>query len=273
MKILNLTIRPLMGLMAATGIINMAKATPLDSIEAGLALNNTIQDGDLGLLAVLVGAFPGQELDYGATITATGFTGFLSGLYAGQSLNVSYTGNSSAFPGGAVTWTSTGTYGASSWLGSGSATFSFPTATTFTETFTSSTAIGSNTGNDSAVINGTDDPNVTYTSSSGMLTVNDPTIECFEISRSYAENKNKTTDDYKASCFRFDPPPTTFVGFLVIQSQDTTQSLNLGIVDHGTMSFVPEPPSLIILGTGVLALAGILVGRSVGVSRVTQRRG
>ncbi len=160
------------GLALAGSAFSVANAAPFDALGAGLTLENTIPDLDFYQLTQFVGLVPGSHLAYGATIIATGFTAFMSGTYAGQSLSVSYTANSSAFPGGPVTWTSTGSYGASTWTGSGSAAFTFPTSTTFTETYVSSLVLGANTGSASLLIDGLDSPVITYTDATGAIVVN-----------------------------------------------------------------------------------------------------
>ena len=139
---------------------------------AGLVLNNTIPDGDLYALSLFAGR-SGNVLSTSATDTTAGFTETLSGNYAGQALSVAYTGNTTAFPAGAVTWSSTGTYGAQAWAGSGSATFTFPTASTFQVAYTESLTIGANSVAINATLYGADNgTRLYYTGVSGTLTVN-----------------------------------------------------------------------------------------------------
>jgi hypothetical protein len=98
----------------------VARAQFLTPQEAGAILQSTISDTEFTLLELFVG-FTGQSLFYSGLSTATAWSGLLTGTYAGSSVSATYLGDVSAFPGGAITWTTSGTYGASPWTGSGNA--------------------------------------------------------------------------------------------------------------------------------------------------------
>jgi hypothetical protein len=92
-----------------------------------------------------------QQLSYGATIDNSGFTGSMSGSYGGQTLAINYSAQAMAAP---FTWASTGSYGGEPWSSDGSASFSFPTSTTFQVQYNESVNLGPNTGQSSLVISG-----------------------------------------------------------------------------------------------------------------------
>jgi hypothetical protein len=219
---------------------------------AGLVLNNTIPDGDLYGL----GLFAGRSMDVlntNATDTTTGFTETLSGTYAGQALSVTYTGNSLAFPGGAVTWTSSGSYGVQGWTGNGSATFTFPTTSTFQVAYSSIVTIGSNTVQYNSVISGADNGTwLYYTGTTGTLTLNSmpiPEPEFTEYILKAPSGGKLVIDDIDDD------------GEIIIWSQYEIKSVYpsppsppITIVAAGTIQFVPEPSSMVLAGFGVLSL-------------------
>lgn len=230
---------------------NLMWASAFNSTMAGFVMNNTFPDTDFDLLTQFVGTF-GTPINYSSAITTTGFTTTLFGVYAGQSLNVTYTGSLAAFPG--VTWTSSGTYGANTWTGSGSATFSFPTGTTFQINYLSTLSIGSNTGQDSLVITGTDGTSITDTGTSGTVTVNGVAAAADPMYNSLLIPVNPMPgapdfDDIVRN------------GKLYIVSNTVIDNVSPGspappsqIVDAGTIQVVPEPASLSLFGAGVLGL-------------------
>jgi hypothetical protein len=123
-----------------------AHAGPIDSQEAALLLNLTAPDNDFYFLTLFAGYVPRQTVHYQATVTTTGWSATLSGTYAGQALAVAYSGDTTAFPGGTITWTSSGTYGAQSWSGSGSSFFSSINPPTLQFSIDSTLTVGGNNG-------------------------------------------------------------------------------------------------------------------------------
>jgi hypothetical protein len=232
---------------------------------AGLILNNTIPDADLYALGLFVGMYP-DKLQTNATDTTTGFSETMTGTYAGQALSVTYTGDSTAFPGGAITWTSTGTYGAETWNGSGAATFSFPTASTFQVAYSSSLTIGSNTVLDNTIISGADNGTLLYyTGATGTLTINNnapipaptptegnfistaagqPDFDDIEVDGKKTITSLACLDEVDLS--PYSPYPPTL------------------IVSSGRISFVPEPSSLVLASFGVLSLLVSYASRHAG---------
>jgi hypothetical protein len=224
---------------------------------AGLVLNNTIPDGDLYGLSLIAGRSM-DVLNTNATDTTTGFTETLSGTYAGQALSVTYTGNSLAFPGGAVTWTSSGNYGVQGWNGSGSATFTFPTPSTFQVAYSSNVTIGANNVQYNSIISGADNGTwLYYTGTTGKLTLNSVSIPEPE----FTEYILKAPSGGKIVIDDIDDD-----GEIIILSEYEIKSVYpsppsppITIVAAGTIQFVPEPSSLVLAGFGVF---GLIVGHA-----------
>lgn len=139
---------------------------------AGLLISNTAPVLDYYGLTLFEGESMTDVLNTGSIATLTGFSQILSGTYLGQALSVAYVGNSTAFPGGAITWNSVGAYGNQAWSSSGSATFTFPAASTFQIAYSSSLTIGSDTMSTDLTISGAaSDHSLFYTGTTGTITV------------------------------------------------------------------------------------------------------
>jgi PEP-CTERM motif len=235
---------------------------------AGLVLNNTIPDGDLYALSLFAGTstdvLKTRATDtYDPTVPSGGFTETMSGTYAGQALSVTYTGNTTAFPGGAATWTSTGTYGALNWMGSGSALFTFPTASTVQIAYTSTLSLlnGVNpvfTVSNSSTISGTDISNwLWYTGTTGTLTVNGIPMAAPAFTQGTFLSPivgELGYDDYEVK-----GRITITSLYEICDEEDTGLPYNTPtlIKSAGTINLVPEPSSLVLAGIGTL---GVLVG-------------
>lgn len=245
--------------LAFAGTGSMAWASPFGSGEAGVLLDNTFTDLDLGLLTQFFGYDTTSILNYGATITSTGFAAHLSGTYAGQSLNVTYTSiDLATFPGSPVTWTSTGSYGALSWSGSGSAQFAFPTSSTFTETYSSSLSLGAgvDTGSYSLSLGGNVGGFVEYTDGNGVMLVQGEAKPSpfVPTSRQYNPPRNGVTgvDD---ACYGRLIFGICF-GREVIISESKVGPVEPDIFVNGTTQVVPEPSTLALMSAGLFSAAG-----------------
>jgi hypothetical protein len=227
---------------------------------ADLILNSTIPDGDLYTL----GLYAGKSTDVlitNETDTTAGFTSSMAGTYAGQSLSVSYIGNSTAFTtatGGPITWTSSGSYGALDWTGSGSANFTFPSASTFQIAYSStmSLTLGTNTlftaAYDSTISGANNSTALFYTHTKGTLTVDGSPVDepCFtSYTISVTAPSKIEIDDIE------------YDGETIILSQKKINSVSpsypappVSITAAGSISFVPEPSSLVLAGIGALSL-------------------
>jgi hypothetical protein len=130
-----------------------APAGPISAQEAALVLQETVPDNDFFFVTQFAGLMPGQTVRYVATLPVNNsWTATLSGTYAGQTLLVNYTGDTSGFPGGATTWTSSGTFGRQSWTASGTSQFTNTNPATLQYTLVSTLTVGASTG-DVNVIN------------------------------------------------------------------------------------------------------------------------
>src|SRR5436190_7996718 len=130
--------------LCTLSIAERAYGLSLDPVQAGLIADLVVPDAEFLLLTEFVG-FGAGELTGTSIITSGGFTGALSGTYLGQLVNITLSGNSSAFPGGPITYTTTGLYGSLPWSGSGTLLFT-PTPTGFVMDYDSSLSIGSHSG-------------------------------------------------------------------------------------------------------------------------------
>jgi hypothetical protein len=249
----------LAAVLAATGGRPEARAGDINGPAiAGLLLSNTSPELDFYALTLLAGSSMTDVLNTSSTDTTTGFTATLAGTYLGQALSATYTGNSTAFPGGAITWTSTGSYGVQAWTSRGNATFTFPSASTFQVAYSSSLAIGSNTVLTNLTISGADDgTSLFYTDSTGTMTVNTVPIPPPGPSVHVpVAPKAGTPDEHDE----------TVNGQMVVWGTTEIQQASPSppappdlIVDIGNLQEggCPEPSSLVLAGFGVL---GLLVG-------------
>src|SRR5262249_29246800 len=138
------------------------RAGLLDSYDASTLVQSTATDADAMLLGQIYGFQGDQTFTYSSTADATMWSGSLTGTYLGTSLNLSYAGDLTNYAStGAVTWTSSGTYGGQGWSGSGSATISDATSTTFQVSLLYSLTAGGNSASIDYVIPGTVAPDGT----------------------------------------------------------------------------------------------------------------
>jgi hypothetical protein len=134
-------------------------ANSLDNFRAALLSQHPAADFDAHSLMDIFGDAPlFPALHYDSVTAGAGWTSALTGVYLGQSLAVAYSGDLSSYPGGPITWTSTGTFGIDSWTGSGMLLFS-GTAASFQIDMVSNLQVGANTVVDSAIFSGTSTPN------------------------------------------------------------------------------------------------------------------
>jgi hypothetical protein len=227
---------------------------------ANLILNSTIPDGDLYTLGLYAGKST-DVLSTNETDTTAGFTSTMAGTYAGQTLSISYTGNSTGFTtatGGPITWTSSGSYGALDWTGSGSANFTFPSASTFQIAYTStmSLTLGTNTlftaAYDSTIHGANNNTALYFTYATGTLTVNGSLVDLpcpTSYTISVAVPGKIEIDDIE------------YEGETIILSQNKINNVSpsypappVFITAAGSISFVPEPSSLVLAGIGALSL-------------------
>lgn len=249
-----LVIQATLALVASAGA-ERAKAdptvglTPLipdprtDPAEAGAMLQGTIPDADFFLLANFFGVGP-ETLTYQSVTNSSGWSGTLSGTYLGKSLNVTYSGNSSAFP-GSITWTSSGSYGSDPWASNGAALIT-ATPTGFQLGFKLFLKVGGNSGSfnvlDNAIVT---ESEIGFVNTSGTVLVNGSPIAF--AGTSYV--KIRDTGFYKSD--QTDGVKITNSGFQAPAAQGT-------IIISETLNAIPEPSSLVMLSSGMLGVLGYI---------------
>jgi hypothetical protein len=269
-----MTRRNLLGLTCAVICVAyqaapQANAGLLDNYNASVLVQTTATDADALLLGQIYGFQPKQTLNYLSTGDSTSWSGSLSGTYAGTALSLSYSGDLSNYPAGAITWASTGNYGADAWSGTGSATITDLTATTFQVTLAYAMTAGGNSASIDYVIPGTvgADGSIMYGSpgnddaGTGTLTVNGvPFLNLVEWSYIYPKKGKPIRDDIKilGRWFSFSS-----------HEDDPLGGRSGGLI--GTISTVPEPDTGMLAGLALLSAAAFSASRKLGFGR--QRAG
>lgn len=224
-------------------------AVSLSPSEASLVVQGTIPDIDFFILAESFGFQAGETVNYWSDFNPSGWSASLLGAYKGTNLNVTYSGDISAFPLGPITWTTSGFYGADTWNGSGSALI-LDTPTGFQVDFNSSLTIGGKLGFADLLLVGAIDPDeITYIedTSSGEVVIEASPKRRFPIRPSLRirrwwppviENDIKIFGwEIIKSRFDIDPPPDI-------------RCIN------GPITTVPEPSTLLLLGPGLAVVIG-----------------
>ncbi len=120
-------------------------AASITAMEASFVAQGTIPDNDLFLLTSFTSFQAGQILSYSSSSDTQHWTAILSGAYLSNSLDVNYSGDLSGYPGAPVTWTSMGSFGASTWTGTGMMTITDEPGG-FTVILHSALQVGTHTG-------------------------------------------------------------------------------------------------------------------------------
>jgi len=226
-------------------------AAPLSPLEASLVLQGTIPDDDFFLLTRFFGFQVGETLNYQSTSDLSGWSATLSGTYLGASLNVSYSGDISAFPAGAITWTSSGSYGSAAWSGSGSALIT-DTLMGFQVDFNSLLTVGSNSGLENVLIDATEDVSGTrFVGTSGTASVNGSPLLFPPFTKTY---------EFPTPLI-FPPKVHSDIDFLghpiiINEYFPTPVPLAAPFSIVGTIATVPEPSTYLLLVPGLLGLLG-----------------
>jgi hypothetical protein len=155
--------------------VSDTRAGSITPIEASAMIQGTATDLDIDMLTEFAGLQPAiLHSDSIIDLSASTWTETLGSVYGVTPLSVNYSGDFSAFPGGAITWTSAGTFGADAWTGSGSATITEDSATAFHVDISTTLSVGANSGTNSLTIFGSISPTeLAYTdNTTGTTTVN-----------------------------------------------------------------------------------------------------
>jgi hypothetical protein len=257
--------------LLALDATNQAHAGLLTISDASDLAQSTATDLDVFLLGAMNG-FHYQTVNYGSTSKTAGWSGSLTGAYGPSNLNVSYTGNLTSYPsGGPVTWSSTGTYGASQWSGGGSATITDTSATTFQMNLSANLAVGTNNASINYVVPGTMLPDGTEMlgtptnpeAGTGTMFVNamamaGPRFSWYKTPRWLP---NILSDIFYNGIPRPIPPFIYVDNYENLTSAPPPPNGQFVMAETIATSASPEPSCLALLGTGVLSLLGYGWGR------------
>jgi hypothetical protein len=186
------------GLLTAVVIVlaipASVKAVSFGANDSALVTQGTNIDMDFFMLTQFYGE-KNETLNYNSTSTPNGWSGKLTGTYKGKQVNVNYLGDTSQFPLGPVTWTSSGFYGSDAWTGSGSALIT-GTGGNFQVDFQSSLNVGSHTGSSKFLINGTENASeIKYVDSAGMILIDGVSLPIPGGTISLGKKGNTWTND------------------------------------------------------------------------------
>ena len=256
---------PLLIVLAIAAVPPKAKAAAILSLtDASAIVQSTVTDTDTVFLSGLFGFQSGQTINFSSSSNSAAWSGSLSGTYLGTGLSVSYLGNLSGYPSGALTWTGTGTYGANAWTGSGSMTIAETSSTTFQVTLAESLDIGGSTASLNSVIPGTvlPDGDIVYGDSSdsevGSGTALLDGVRKYDVYYSYRKEDHRLVQSDIVLVRKgrpLPPPPPGWRNiYLVKPISDDLFDIT------GKITSTPEPSNWGIVFGG-LALIGALVRR------------
>jgi hypothetical protein len=245
-----------------------AYGNPLSPSEAVLSLQGPAPDADFGLLTKFVGVQPGASLNYSFDTNAdfSGWSGLLSGSYLGKNINVDYTGSLSQ--GTAATrasWSSSGLYGEDQWIGKGNAVFT-DTANGFQIGFSSFLRVGGN----AAQVGSPESPVTIIAADNGSNITFIQTLAsaigfgcCIDFSFDSPNSFSNLTFSTIHTDLTLGDPGLPDATPLILRDVSVIFIDATGIHGNGTINVesVPEPPSILLLSAGVLAMISFQLAR------------
>jgi hypothetical protein len=126
-------------LLLLAGAGTPLQADTLTALELSELVQSTVADNDAVLLYLSAGyqlgqsGVPPQTMSFDSTATDASWSGSLSGVYLGETLNLAYANGTNTSD--TISWDTSGTFGGGSVTGGGSATISYPTSSTFVLAF------------------------------------------------------------------------------------------------------------------------------------------
>jgi hypothetical protein len=220
-----------------------ARADVLTAAEANVIVSSTAFDQDL--LFTSFTQSNGAVADFTGTLNDAGWSGILAGSFVGTALDVSYSGDSSAFSAsGVITWTSGGLFGSSPWTGSGAATFTSLDLDNITATYVSTLTIGADTISFADSLSGSEnDTTGLSVTASGLASISLFPNPPVQVGTLFIVERNRRDSDY-VSIIRGGP---------VARAKDLAEQRERDRY-HAQVTSIPEPSSLLQLALGLFCL-------------------
>ncbi len=252
--------KSLISAAAVIGAISGAHADTLTAQDLSVLVQSTVSDTDAALLYILGGNDPSASLvpkailNYSATGDDTSWSGTLSGTLV-NTFVLSY--SSSGDTATTNSWTSSGSLsGVGSVLGSGAASVTYPTATTFDVSFSDMLSAGGNTYSVSGSIPGTFNLDGSYNFGPPLEVISSPVMYSGSGSSSY-------TGVFKWSYYRLYPDDKSDLWGIPIwpggpwnnvYKTTTTPGTGMYALSGFIQTSVPEPSTWAMMLVGFVGL-------------------
>ena len=235
-------------LLLLLGVSATAYAGSVTLLEASPLVQGNIADTDAFLLGQFVGFQANQVLTYTTSTTNLGWLGSLAGTYAGQTLDVAYTGDFSKYSSlGVITWTSTGLYGSTPWSGTGSATVT-GTESNFQVVYNYMLTVGTHLALDQTTVQGTTGgPGLVITGTSGDIIIDGIRVTPNK-SREYSGIDNLFITDIEVKIDGL-PPKTLWIDLDKAPGEFPYMELL-------QIQSIPEPGALAVVTGSIVGLLG-----------------
>jgi hypothetical protein len=237
-----------------------ARGDVLTAAEANVIVSSTAFDQDLLFTSFTQSG--GAVADFNGTLNGSGWSGILAGSFAGTALDVSYSGDSSAFSAsGVIAWTSGGLFGSSPWTGSGAVTFTSVDLDNITATYVSTLTIGGDPISFADSLSGSaNDTTGLSVTASGLASLSLSPNPPVQIGTLFIVERTRRDNDY-VSIIRGGP---------VARAKDLAEQRERDRY-HARVSSIPEPSELLQLALGLFCLAAYSLSQTRAVGSPSPR--